>query len=84
MAATLIINIRLLVNTREENDCLRGKELSGLPTVENAYLIIEDGIITGLGEMKELRHPHKQFKTVIDADAQFVLPAWCDSHTHLV
>lgn len=84
MAATLIINIRLLVNTREENDCLRGKELSGLPTVENAYLIIEDGIITGLGEMKELRHPHKHFKTVIDADAQFVLPAWCDSHTHLV
>ncbi len=84
MAATLISNIKLLVNTREENKCLRGKELAVLPCVENAYLIVEDGIITGLGRMGEILHPQKKFRTIIDASDQLVLPAWCDSHTHLV
>ncbi|MBI5373708.1 MAG: imidazolonepropionase [Sphingobacteriales bacterium] len=84
MAATLISNIKLLVNTREENKCLRGKELAVLPCIENAYLIVEEGVISGLGRMEEILHPQKKFRTIIDARDQLVLPAWCDSHTHLV
>ncbi|MBI3140125.1 MAG: imidazolonepropionase [Sphingobacteriales bacterium] len=84
MATLLISNIKSLVNTREENKCLRGKELAVLPSIENAYLIVEDGIITGLGRMEDILHPKKKFRTIIDAGNQLVLPAWCDSHTHLV
>ena len=40
--ATLIINIRLLVNVRERNKLLRGAELSYFPCIEKAYLVIED------------------------------------------
>lgn len=84
MAATLIKNIRLLVNTPTENILLRGSQLATLPCIENAYLVLEDGLITGMGEMTELVNPEKQFGTVTDATGQFLLPCWCDSHTHLV
>jgi imidazolonepropionase len=83
MASQLIINIKQLVNVREENNLLRGKDLSVLPSVENAYLIIEDGIIAGYGKMVNLSTVNRQLSTV-NASGQYILPAWCDSHTHLV
>ncbi|MEO8710570.1 MAG: imidazolonepropionase [Parafilimonas sp.] len=79
----LITNIRLLVNVRENNRLLRGTELSHLPCIENAYLIIEDGRISAYGEMKQLSTINSQLST-IDANSAYVLPCWCDSHTHLV
>jgi imidazolonepropionase len=81
---TLINNIKLLVGVRKENKLLRGKELSVLPSLENAYLIIEDGVISGFGEMSSVPVSKFQKLQTIDATGQFVLPAWCDSHTHLV
>jgi len=76
----LIENIRCLVNTREDSRLLRGKELAGLPCIENAFLLIEDGIIADYGPVSEKPVTGDS----IDAAGQFVLPAWCDSHTHLV
>jgi len=78
----LITNIKQLVGVREENRLLRGKELSELPVIENAYLIIEDEIIAGYGSMQQIQN--QKPKIQIDAADQFILPAWCDSHTHLV
>jgi len=84
MPATIITNIRQLVNTREHHELLRGTELSNLPAISNAYLVIEDGIIAGYGPMQDLAFTGTQTRDTIDAAGQFVLPAWCDSHTHLV
>ena len=84
MSSTLITNIKLLVNTREQNQLLRGKALANLPYIENAYLIIEDDEIAGYGIMEELKTKNLKPKTFLNASGQFVLPAWCDSHTHLV
>ena len=81
---TLITNIKLLVNVREESRLLRGNELAELPCIENAYLIIDKGMITEFGEMKNLKPETSNFKQVIDVPGQFILPCWCDSHTHLV
>ena len=82
---TLIINIKYLINTREQNNLLRGKALSELPVIEDAFLLIEDGIIAEYGHMNELELKVPQLpKDIIKADGQSVLPAWCDSHTHLV
>jgi imidazolonepropionase len=82
---TLIINIQQLVNTREETRLLRGKELAVLPSIENAFLLIDHGIIADYGHMYELelKVPHLP-KNIIDAVGQIILPCWCDSHTHLV
>jgi len=82
--ATLISNIKQLVGVREESKLLKGKELSALPCLDNAYLIIENGIISDFGLMKEIRDPKSKIENEIDATDQFILPCWCDSHTHLV
>lgn len=81
---TLIQNIKTLAGVRNETNLLRGKDLSHLPCIQQAYLIIEDGIIAGFGETKDLQFPASGFQNSIDATSQFILPAWCDSHTHLV
>jgi imidazolonepropionase len=82
---TLITNIKQLLNAREQTTLLRGVALGNLPCIENAFLLIEDGIIADYGHMYELELKVPQLpKHVVDAHEQFVLPAWCDSHTHIV
>ncbi len=85
---TLITNIKQLVNVRSETHLLRGKELADLPCINDAYLVIEDGVIAEYGSQaavgsRQLAVASRQSE-MIDARGQFVLPAWCDSHTHIV
>lgn len=84
MATTLIKNIKQLAGVRTENKLLRGKELSILNSIENAFLVIEDGIIVSFGKMENIPVSAQSISTRIDASGQFILPCWCDSHTHLV
>ena len=82
---TLIINIKQLISTRNTFSLLRGKELAELPFIENAFLLVEDGIIAAYGAMYELELKVPLLpKAVVDAAGQFVMPCWCDSHTHIV
>jgi imidazolonepropionase len=81
---TLISNIKLLVNTRENFHLLRGKELNDLPCIENAFLIIEDDRIAEYGAMKDVKFRVADFTSYFDAKGKMILPSWCDSHTHLV
>lgn len=79
----LIQNIKTLIQVREPNvDRVAGVEMKELPILNNAYLEIEDGRIIGYGEMADL--PEGTYDEVIDASGRMVLPAWCDSHTHIV
>jgi imidazolonepropionase len=82
MSSTLIENIKLLAGTDPGLRPLRGKELADLPVIENAYLFIEDDVIVSFGKMDAFRGSKPSH--VIDAAGQMVLPAWCDSHTHIV
>lgn len=84
MAVTLVTNIKQLVNTRTENELLRGEALANLPVINNAWMIIEDGMIAEFGEMSGFVPRTSGFVHTINALGQFILPAWCDSHTHLV
>jgi imidazolonepropionase len=81
---TLLTNIAALVNVREDYHLLRGKELAHLPCIYNAYLIIEDDEIAAYGSMQELILKAADFKYHFNLSGRFVLPSWCDSHTHLV
>jgi len=85
----LITNIKQLVGVRETNKpdsclALRGKELAELPVIENAYLVIEAGLIAEYGAMNSIQNSTLKIESKIDASGQMVLPCWCDSHTHLV
>jgi imidazolonepropionase len=86
MASLLIKNIKKLVNVREEYHLLRGKQLSELPCIDNAYLLVEDDTIAEYGPMSGLptRNLKPETQNTFDATDQYILPAWCDSHTHLV
>ncbi|MFK7049425.1 MULTISPECIES: imidazolonepropionase [Flavobacterium] len=79
----LIINIKELLQIREESVLkVSGKEMAELPKIENAYLLIEDHLITDFGSMDNC--PKNVDAQIIDAKGKVVLPTWCDSHTHLV
>lgn len=60
---------------------LEGAEMSHVECMENASLTIEDGIITAFGCMETIGRDGVEF---IDAKGGFVMPAFCDSHTHIV
>lgn len=80
----VIQHIKQLVNTRTNSIVVRGAELSQLPIIDNAFLVIENGIIQAYGSMHELTTEHTSGAEWIDAAGASVLPCWCDSHTHLV
>ncbi len=82
---TLFINIFQLINVRQTSEQLRGAALAELPIMEDAYLLVEDGMIADFGYMYELaiKIPHLP-KNVQDVSGQMVMPTWCDSHTHIV
>ncbi|HEX6335122.1 MAG TPA: imidazolonepropionase [Flavisolibacter sp.] len=82
--AILISNIHTLVNTREHHALLRGSQLKHLPCIHDAYVIVENEEIAEYGPMRDLGRAPGAFREVFDAAGRFVLPAWCDSHTHLV
>jgi imidazolonepropionase len=81
----LITNIHQLVNVRSESKLLRGKELAEMPVIENAYLLVKDGLIKEYGEMNSIAGRESSLANeVVDAKGASILPTWCDSHTHLV
>ncbi|MFD2529267.1 MULTISPECIES: imidazolonepropionase [Polaribacter] len=78
----LFKNIKELLQVRETYiDFLSGKEMNILPSIKNAFLLVENGVISDYGEMKNC--PKIKVKT-IDAKGKIILPAWCDSHSHIV
>ena len=80
---TLITNIQELLQVRETSIAkVSGSEMAELPTIKNAFLVIKDNLIEDFGSMENL--PEIKADTIIDASGRVVLPAWCDSHTHIV
>jgi imidazolonepropionase len=81
---TLLTNIGLLTGLHTSNDLLRGDQLAMLPTLDHAYLLIQGERIASFGSMQELSSLQIHAETIINVNGGCVLPAWCDSHTHLV
>lgn len=80
----LVKNIKGLVGTHEQkNGALRGKELAVLPQIEDAWLLADEGKISAFGRMSQLPDVPEETE-IINASGKYVLPAWCDSHTHIV
>ena len=53
-----------------------------LPSIKNAYLLIENDTIVDFGDMSDATGIIAD--QTIDAKGKLVLPTWCDSHTHIV
>ena len=86
---TLIINIKQLVQVEEEpRKWVAGADMAKLGSIDDAYLLINEDKIEAFGKMNELNQDviYEGTDSVkeIDAKGRLVLPAYCDSHTHLV
>ena len=79
----LIKNIKKLIQCRTEDESyVSGKDMSSLPSVDNAFLYIENDKIIDFGDMQDCLYSNVE--EVYDAKGSMVLPSWCDSHTHIV
>jgi imidazolonepropionase len=79
----VFINIKDLLQIREGKiEILKGKALQNLPSIKNAWLEVENGIISKYGSMDNFE-ANSAIQT-IDCSGKIVMPAWVDSHTHLV
>lgn len=80
---SLIKNIGVLAGIDESGrERIMGADMQQLGTIENAYVICEEGVIHAYGRMEELTE--SRFDEETDARGGIVLPAFCDSHTHIV
>lgn len=86
---TLIRNIGQIAGIAEAGVMRKeGVSMSETGALENAWLLIEDDKIACFGPMSDCpdlsQESGQDSFDVIDADGGFVLPAFCDSHSHIV
>lgn len=79
MKAQIFSDIPLIAGISNPAAALRGKELSNLESIANGYIIVEGDEIAETGSMEKFR-----YKPSPVGRGTVLLPAWCDSHTHLV
>ena len=80
---TLFTHIKELIQVENSpKKMVAGKAMNLLPSIKNAFLLIEDTAIIDFGKMKDL--PNLKYDTCINLEGQLILPTWCDSHTHIV
>lgn len=80
----LISNIGLLAGIDSEHrTCLRGNEMSTMHTLQNAWLRTDGEVIHSWGSMDTFPSTDGN-EEITDAAGGMVMPAFCDSHTHIV
>ncbi len=71
----------LLIAEQEPAPWVSGKEMASVNALSNAWLVIENGLIACFGEGEVIPFTDDE---VLDCKGGLVMPAFCDSHTHLV
>lgn len=81
----IFTDIQELVQTDTAHNRIRvsGKAMSELPSIKNAWLLVEEGKIKDFGSM-ELLPKDLEGMVAISLKGKTVLPSWVDSHTHIV
>lgn len=83
----LLQNIRKLVQTESNPvEWVAGRDMAKLPEISDAFLLINNEWIEDFGPMSEMGriNLNDDLVTEIDCKGRHVLPAWCDSHSHIV
>lgn len=83
----LIVNIQELVGVEEQGCLLKsGSEMDSTGRIRNAFLYIKGKKIAdyGLMDSEMCRRYLSENHKIVDVEGSLVMPAFCDSHTHLV
>ncbi len=79
---TLFYNIKELFQVRENNtSILKGSEMKELPSIKNAFLVVENDLIADYGSME---NAPTDFDESVDVSDKMIMPSYIDSHTHIV
>ena len=82
---TVYKNIKQLIGAYDSPvGLLEGAAMAAAPIIDNAFLIVKDGVVEKFGGMDSLSDADIDDATVEDLSGQFVFPAFADSHTHIV
>ena len=83
---TVIKNIAELIQTEDApRKWVAGNDMKNISTIKDAFVEVENGIITAFGSMEKWTGIEDWNNTkIIDAEGGMVFPTYCDSHTHLV
>ncbi len=82
MSSTLIRNIKTIYGIQTQPlPYKKGAAMSVVDTLSDAYILTEGEVIVSYGPMTSMP---ERADVVIDANYGLVMPAWCDSHTHIV
>jgi imidazolonepropionase len=84
MSSILIRNIKTLLQADPKGEArtiAKGAAMATIPQINDAFLLIEDHKIVAYGSMDDC--PDRADR-LIDGAGRMVMPAWCDSHTHIV
>jgi imidazolonepropionase len=85
MTKQVYINIKELVQVRPlPTTPLTGSEFQHVPTISHAFLVIEHNTVVDFGSMESFLPDEYQAAEIYDYSGRFILPAFCDSHTHAV
>jgi imidazolonepropionase len=89
LTGLLITNIKSVVQVEEVPQLkVCGQDMSEIQTIDDAFLYIENGLISDFGVMTDLKKTRILTDNpdieIIDARGKYVFPSFCDSHTHLV
>ena len=80
---TLLINIHQLIQIRSSDVLfVSGEQMKELPKIDNAWLLINKDKIEDFGGMDSA--PMNATKNIIDCSDRIVMPAYCDSHSHII
>lgn len=80
---SIFVNIKQLTGITPAGTLrLQGDEMSRSGSIEDAWLTVEEGRISGFGEMKD--RPAGDFDETVDAEGCLMMPSFCDSHSHIV
>ncbi|MBQ7423592.1 MAG: imidazolonepropionase [Prevotella sp.] len=83
MGRLFIYNIGILAGlNRSRRLKVSGAEMAQIDTIENAWILAEEGRVHSFGAMDDI--PDVGTSCTIDANGGCVLPSFCDSHTHIV
>jgi len=84
----ILQNIKELVQVDPQNRLwVAGKSMAEVPTIKNAFLVVQDELIENFGPMEKLGETDFESDDMImeiDCSGKMVFPSYCDSHTHLV
>ena len=81
----LVKNIRSLVGVEYMSKLrLQGRQMAELNTIDNAWLLVEDGRFAEFGSVEDGMPLLEGIDEIVDAEGGMILPSWCDSHTHIV